>query len=176
MQVKCIHDLCSLLGHILVIWWFYEDLDLFAIDFGGFLNDPLSFGFNTAKQIFLYLHVFDFQGPFERQTFCHILFSGNRRPWEEVNGGATKQELGGHHTGPHVGHMVSPISSLEHCFDAILESTDSCWPKTDYIYPLLAILQGCGGETWNTRYKYVDCEDRRGDPARTGSFSSHVGT
>jgi hypothetical protein len=33
---------------------------MFSIDFEDFLNDPLSFAFNTAKHIFLFLHVFDF--------------------------------------------------------------------------------------------------------------------
>jgi hypothetical protein len=32
---------------------------MFSIDFGDFLNNPLSFGFNIAKQI-SFLHVFDF--------------------------------------------------------------------------------------------------------------------
>jgi hypothetical protein len=36
---------------------------MFAIDSRDFLNNPLSFGFNTTKQIFLFLHVFDFEGP-----------------------------------------------------------------------------------------------------------------
>jgi hypothetical protein len=38
---------------------------MFSIEFGNFLNNSLSFGFNTAKQFFLFLHVFDYQGPFE---------------------------------------------------------------------------------------------------------------
>jgi hypothetical protein len=41
---------------------------MFCIDSGDFLNDPLSFGFNTMRQSFLVLHVFDFQGPSARQT------------------------------------------------------------------------------------------------------------
>jgi hypothetical protein len=56
---------------------------MFSIDSVDFLNDPLSFGFNTTKQISLFLHVFDFQGPSERQTdpiFLQHHFLGNRRP------------------------------------------------------------------------------------------------
>jgi hypothetical protein len=49
MHVKCIHKLCSLLDHIPSYLIVYEDLDLFAIDFRVFLNNPLSFGFNTVK-------------------------------------------------------------------------------------------------------------------------------
>jgi hypothetical protein len=33
---------------------------MFSINFGDFINDPLSFSFNIAKQIFLVLHIFDF--------------------------------------------------------------------------------------------------------------------
>jgi hypothetical protein len=34
---------------------------MFSIDFGDFLNNHLSFGFNIVKQICLFfLHVFDF--------------------------------------------------------------------------------------------------------------------
>jgi hypothetical protein len=40
---------------------------MFFIDSGDFLNGLLSLGFNTVKQICLFLHVFHFQGPFERQ-------------------------------------------------------------------------------------------------------------
>jgi hypothetical protein len=41
---------------------------MFSIDSGDFLNDLLSIGFNTAKQIFLFLHVFEFLGPSKHQT------------------------------------------------------------------------------------------------------------
>jgi hypothetical protein len=33
---------------------------MFSIESRDFLNNPLSFGFNTVKQILLFLHVFDF--------------------------------------------------------------------------------------------------------------------
>jgi hypothetical protein len=60
MHVKCIHELCSLLDHIpsyLIVLW---GLGLVCHWFRVFLNKPLSFRFNTAKQISLVLHVFDF--------------------------------------------------------------------------------------------------------------------
>jgi hypothetical protein len=41
---------------------------MFYIDFRDFLNDLLSFVFNTMKQIFLFLHIVDFQGPSGHQT------------------------------------------------------------------------------------------------------------
>jgi hypothetical protein len=40
---------------------------MFFIKSRDFLSNPLLYGFNTAKQVF-FLHVFDFQGPFGRQT------------------------------------------------------------------------------------------------------------
>jgi hypothetical protein len=41
---------------------------MFSIDSKDFLNDPLLFGFNTAKQNCLFLHVFYFQRPSGCQT------------------------------------------------------------------------------------------------------------
>jgi hypothetical protein len=41
-------------------------MDLFYIESGDFINNLLSFRFNTAKQIFLIFHVFDFQSPSRR--------------------------------------------------------------------------------------------------------------
>jgi hypothetical protein len=51
---------------------------MFSIEYEDFLNNPLLFGLNTVNQIILYLHVFDFQGSFGRQTdliflLCHFL-------------------------------------------------------------------------------------------------------
>jgi hypothetical protein len=34
---------------------------MFSIDSGDFLSDPLSFSFNTTKQICLFLHVLTFR-------------------------------------------------------------------------------------------------------------------
>jgi hypothetical protein len=54
-------------------------MDMFSIDSKDFLNNALSFGFITVKRIFLFFHIFDFQGPFRRQTDPIILqhhFSG----------------------------------------------------------------------------------------------------
>jgi hypothetical protein len=55
---------------------------MFSIDFGDFLNGPLSFCFNSEEQIFLFLHVFDFQGPSRRQMdpiFLPLHFFGISR-------------------------------------------------------------------------------------------------
>jgi hypothetical protein len=64
---------------------------LFAIGSEGFPNNPLSFGFNTAKQISLFLHVLTFRDlPVVKriQKICHIIFSGNTiNGEEEVNEG-----------------------------------------------------------------------------------------
>jgi hypothetical protein len=56
---------------------------MFSIDSKDFLNDPLSFGFNTVKQIFLLLHVLTFRdlpNVKRTQSFCHVIFLGNRIP------------------------------------------------------------------------------------------------
>jgi hypothetical protein len=56
---------------------------MFSIDSWDFLNDLLSFGFNTAKQICLFLQVFDFQRPSGCEMDSKILphhFLGNRGP------------------------------------------------------------------------------------------------
>jgi hypothetical protein len=56
---------------------------MLSIDSGDFLNDPLSFGFNNAKQIYLFFHIFDFQGPSWTSNgpniFATLFFLGNRR-------------------------------------------------------------------------------------------------
>jgi hypothetical protein len=49
MHIKCTHNLCSLLCHILINSIVYKDLEMFSIESEDFLNDPLSFGFNTSK-------------------------------------------------------------------------------------------------------------------------------
>jgi hypothetical protein len=54
MHVKCIHDLCGLLGHILSYFIVIKDLGMFSIDFGDFLNNPILFGFNTTEHICLF--------------------------------------------------------------------------------------------------------------------------
>jgi hypothetical protein len=42
----------------------------------------------------------------------------------------------GDHADPHAIHVVGPNFGLVRPFNAILDSTVSSWPKTDYIYPL----------------------------------------
>jgi hypothetical protein len=48
---------------------------MFSIDFGDFLNNPLSFGFNTTGHICLFLHVFEFDGPLGCQTEPIYIFA-----------------------------------------------------------------------------------------------------
>jgi hypothetical protein len=66
---------------------------------------------------------------------------------------------------PHAYHVVGSISALEHHFDATLDSTEPSSPKTDYIYPPLAISRGDDRDTRKTPYRSKDCKDRRGDAA-----------
>jgi hypothetical protein len=49
---------------------------MFSIDSGDFLNDPLSFGFNTTKHIFLVLIFMELLDVKRTQTFFHVIFSG----------------------------------------------------------------------------------------------------
>jgi hypothetical protein len=74
----------------------------------GFLNNPLSFGFNTVKQIFLFFFMFsifrDFSNVKQTQTFCHIIFAENRRTGEEeVNGERHEVQKRAHHVGQEAG-------------------------------------------------------------------------
>jgi hypothetical protein len=61
--------------------------------------------------------------------------------------------------------MVGPTFPLVRCFYVILGSTELSLPKSDYIYPILAIFGRSGGETQNTSYGSEDREDRRGAAA-----------
>jgi hypothetical protein len=73
---------------------------MFSIESVDFLNNLLSFDFNTAKQICLSLHVFDFQKPSEHQTeqiFLPHHFFKNKRLWEEVNGECHEEQKRTHH-------------------------------------------------------------------------------
>jgi hypothetical protein len=77
MHVKCIHELCSLLDHIPSYLIVYKDLDLIAIDFGGFINNPLSFVYNTTKQFslfFIFLTFRDLPDIKRTKTFCKVIF------------------------------------------------------------------------------------------------------
>jgi hypothetical protein len=53
---------------------------MISIDYGDFLNDPLCFGYDTAKQICMFSTFRDLPDVKRTQTFCHIIFLGNRRP------------------------------------------------------------------------------------------------
>jgi hypothetical protein len=55
-------------------------MGMFSIDFGDFLNNLLSFGFNTVQQIYFFLTFRDLQDVKQTLYFWHVIFSGNRRP------------------------------------------------------------------------------------------------
>jgi hypothetical protein len=102
---------------------------LFAIHSGNFLNNPLLFGFNTTKRIFLFLHIFDFEGPSRRQTdpkflSCHFFWEIKDREKKKSMGDAMRQERGGPH-GCTPSRMVGPTFPLVCHFDAILDYADS---------------------------------------------------
>jgi hypothetical protein len=134
---------------------------MYSIDIGDFFKEPLSFGFNARKRIFLFLFAcFDFEGPYGRQTdpiFLSRHFLEFRGSWEEeVNRECTEEEKRGHHMGPLLDHVVGPIFP-------ILVSMDSSWPETDCIKePSEDSRRGCG-ETQNTPNGSIDYENRRED-------------
>jgi hypothetical protein len=102
-----------------------------------FLNNPLSLGFNTTKQICLFLHVFDFQEPSGRQTdpkfFPHHFFQEiEDRKKKNSMGEATRQEIGGTMRA-HLWITWWDHLPLVRCYDAILDSTYLSLPETDYI-------------------------------------------
>jgi hypothetical protein len=53
---------------------------MFAIDSGDFLNNPLSFGLTLRSRFAcMFLTFRDHPDVKQIQTFCHTIFSGNRR-------------------------------------------------------------------------------------------------
>jgi hypothetical protein len=129
MHVKCIHDLCILLDHILSYLIVLYGLRHVSIDSWDFLNDPLSFGFSTAKQIFLFLHVFEFQGPSRCQTDTIFLphhFLGNRRTGKEaVNRECHEAQKGAYRMAKKLACMVGPTFWLVGPLVANFGSTDT---------------------------------------------------
>jgi hypothetical protein len=59
--------------------------------------------------------------------------------------------------------MVGPIFVLMSPIATNFGSTDSFWPKTDYIYPLPATSRWGSRETRNTWNRSANCMDMRGD-------------
>jgi hypothetical protein len=54
---------------------------MFFIGSGDFLNNLISFGFNTSKQIFffyMFLTFKDLPDVKRTQSFCHVIFLRNR--------------------------------------------------------------------------------------------------
>ena len=84
MHVKCIHELCTLLNdypHICII---YDVISIFYIDFWGFTNDPLYFGYNPAGQKNHVFNVFDVSGPIRSQmdlSFWGCQYLSTRSIW-----------------------------------------------------------------------------------------------
>ena len=62
MHVKCMHELCSLLPHIPTYLHHIVLITNVLNDFGDFLNNPLSSGFNCVWQKTPSVNIFDFTG------------------------------------------------------------------------------------------------------------------
>jgi hypothetical protein len=132
MHVKCIHDLCSLLSHILsYLIVFYKDLDLFSIDSGGLQNNPLLSSFNTVKQISLFLHIFEFQGTSEHQmdpNFLPCLFFHETQEMEKNKsiGDVTRAKRGPSMRATLRATWWDPSQALS------VVSTQSCTPRIGF--------------------------------------------
>jgi hypothetical protein len=137
---------------------------MFSIKSNDFLNNLLSFDLTLQSRFScfcIFLTLRDLSNVKWTKYFCHIIFLGNRRSWEEVvnvqrHGGKTGAPCGPlswPRGGAHL-PLVGPI-------DANFASTESSWPKIDYKRDPHAISLWGGGETRNTQYGFVDCEDRR---------------
>jgi hypothetical protein len=135
---------------------------MFSTDSNNFLNEPLSFGFNTAKQIFLFLHVSDFQGPSDvkqNQYFCHIIFQDFEDcEKKKSTENATRRDLGGTTWGPLSPSCVLSMQSWSPPTRLELKLTIKRTPR--------AILWWGDTESWNTPNRCADCEDRRRDATR----------
>jgi hypothetical protein len=136
---------------------------MFFIDFGDFLNNHLSFDFSIAKHICLFLHVFhlDLSDIKRTQSFCHVIFSRNIRPWEEVTGNATRKEIG-EHAGPLLDCMVGLISPSCVLLTQYWTSRTRLDVKLTIPRTPWAISRRGDGETQNTKFWSKDCKDRRG--------------
>jgi hypothetical protein len=63
MHAKYMHELCNLLIHIPHIIMLLVVIIMFYNVLWGFSIDPPYFGYNSAGQENLVLHIFKFQGP-----------------------------------------------------------------------------------------------------------------
>jgi hypothetical protein len=84
----------------------------------------------------------------------------------KVNVKSQEVEKRVHHMVPLPSHVVGPIFHHMNPFQTFFAFTELACPKTEYIKPL-AISRRGGGETENIQYISEDCDDRRGDSARS---------
>jgi hypothetical protein len=142
---------------------------MFSIESGDFQNNPLLFGFNIGKQIYLFLHAFDFRGPSGRQmdtNFFSPHFLGNRRDREKRSmGNATRQGRGPTMQAKILAVWWAPTSSS---WVQLLQTSP---PRnrldlkpTIKRTPHAISRRGCRVR-WNTQFWSKDCDDRSGDVA-----------
>jgi hypothetical protein len=115
-------------------------MDLFAIDFGGFLNNSLSLCFNIVKQIFLFFHVFWLSRNFRTSNgpniFATLFFREiEDREKNKSTGNAMRQERGGTMQAHLLATCGGTYFPLVRCFDTVLDSTYSSWPKPTIYTP-----------------------------------------
>jgi hypothetical protein len=100
---------------------------MFSVESGDFLNNPLSFGFNSIGQVIIFFHIFDFQGPSTRQmdqiflthNFLGIKNCEKKSTWNSTRGrkegapcGKTSWPRGGSHL-PLVGIIATNFGSMK---------------------------------------------------------------
>jgi hypothetical protein len=83
---------------------------MFCIDSGDFLNDLVSFGFNSAKQIFLFLTFTYLLYVKPTNHFATSFFQEIEDREKNSMGNTTRRKKRRHHTGPLLDHVVRPIS------------------------------------------------------------------
>jgi hypothetical protein len=88
---------------------------MLSIDSEDVLDDPLSFGFNTTKQVSLFLHIFDFHGPSVCQTHlkllpCHFFRISRIREEDKRCNEVGVMGVIAYHTGQEADCVVGPTS------------------------------------------------------------------
>jgi len=157
---------CHIFPHICIILVVITNV---PNDFGDFLNNPLSSGFNSVWQKTPSVSIFDFSG-------------GGKRSWEE------QKRWAGAPTP--LGRATRALSAFRSPFRFNFHATDSSWPKTDYIrFPRHVSWIGGGVDRKHIKRESAGRRRRRSEggtaagiasgwlhppPARASSTPSHL--
>ena len=127
MHVKCIHELCSLLPHICIILVVITNV---LNDFGDFLNNPLSSGFNSVLQKRPSFSIFEFTGATglgieQTQSPCFRNFETDNMESLKEAKGAGKRKIEGLAHPPPLGAPPGLFSAFRSPFRFNFSATDS---------------------------------------------------